>query len=77
MKTKIFNIFRYLLTLVIMVYTAIRGGLCIRDYVNDNRNIFIVGAICYFMITITAIIVLILLIKRSLYRRKFEHNDFE
>lgn len=79
MNKNLFNqILRYLITAIIIVYTAVQGSICVyKISTNDYKSITVVALAIYILIFISAIIALIMLIRHSIYRKKFEHNDFE
>ncbi len=77
MKTKIKTISKYLIVLIVLgyaIYEVVHYALKLSD---SNTMAYKVGICIYCIIIITSIICLILLIKNSIYRNKFTHNDFE
>ena len=77
MKDKIKTICKYLIVLIVLgyaIYEVIHYALKLSD---NNAIAYKVGIGVYSIIIIASIICLILLIKNSIYRSKFTHNDFE
>ncbi len=77
MKTKIYRICKYLIVLVICVWSIYNIVFYSLKLKKDYNGAFLLGIIIYSMILLVSIICFVLLIKKEIYRRKFTHNDYE
>ncbi|MGM9971678.1 MAG: hypothetical protein ACI35W_04655 [Anaeroplasmataceae bacterium] len=70
-KVKLFTILKYLIVIVILLFSIIRGSILLYDYISMDNNKYLVGAIIYFVIMLISIVPLVMLIRKSIYKSKF------
>lgn len=76
-KVKLWTILKYVLVCVIIIYSTIKGSLYLKDYLNSDSIRDLISSITFYVVTLISVVALIFLIKKSLYKRKFTHNDFQ
>lgn len=75
-KTKLFTILKYIVVIGIMTYSLIRSILLIVNLIDSYTLTNLIGLIIYAIILLVSIIALVLLVKKSLYKAKFNHDNF-
>ncbi len=73
-KRKMYIIFEYIITVVILVYTVVFGSVLLKDYIKDSQTSDLVGTIIHYIIAVLSIVSIIFMIKKSIYRSKFNEN---
>lgn len=76
-KVKIFTICQYIIEIVLILYSGYRGTHYLIKYIDTSKTNNLVFSIIFYLILLVSLVELILLIKKTIYKSKFRHNDFE
>lgn len=76
-KVKAFTIFQYVVEAILILYSGYRGTHYLIKYIDNSKTSNLVYCIIFYVILVVSLIEIIFLIKKSIYKSKFTHNDFQ